>query len=214
MLIQSGTTTVSGLSSFTAGGSLVFSGAQTGRLNADGASTFGDFSFFYYRAGDQQDSRGLVLEADVTVLAGSTVTFSNNSTGIGRIEMASNRVFDVGSGAMMEVDWVVDIFGGGQPEPHKKRGRCAVAQRQQHLQRSHHDQRGSSRRRERRCPRDKRRHHNQRRFASGFLRWRGRWEKHHTQQHEQQHGWAGFFVKLQRIHRRAHPPSRLDYRSW
>jgi autotransporter-associated beta strand protein len=108
----SGTLTAAGASSFSNGGSIGFSGATSGRLNVNGALTLGNFTLFYNHTASASDLNGLNLGANVTVSDAATVNYTNNSTGNrGRIELNGNREFSVGTGASMNVDWVVDQFG-------------------------------------------------------------------------------------------------------
>ena len=109
MLITSGNFTASGASSFINNGSVSYS-APTGRLNVNGISTLGNFTFRYDNAVNQDDSRGLVLGANVVVQDGAIVNFTNNSTGRGRIELNGNRTFTIGNGSSMNVSWVIDQF--------------------------------------------------------------------------------------------------------
>ncbi len=109
--LGSGTLALANASSFT-GGTVTLAGSMDSRLNTTGATTLGNVNFVFNHTSNLADSDGLNIGGTVIVGNGTTANFSNAAAGLGRIELTSNTVIDVGDGAAMNVAWVVDQFGG------------------------------------------------------------------------------------------------------
>jgi len=101
------------LSNFT-GGIVTITGTS-GRINTYGTTTLGNATFDYSNASGT-GTNGLALNGDIEVNANATANFTTSGGLAGRIIlMDANRVFDIGSGANMNVGWrirsVTDSLG-------------------------------------------------------------------------------------------------------
>jgi len=105
LTIGSGTLSLSAASSFTGGN--VSMTSVSSRINPTGAITLGSATFSYNNASDA--TSGIILAGDFLVNDATTANFTNAAAGSGRINLgSSNRVFDVGTGANMNVGWYLD----------------------------------------------------------------------------------------------------------
>ena len=116
LTISTGTLTLgaaASTSSFT-GGIVTMSGTN-GKINTYGTTTLGNTTFDYTHA-TVLGAAGLALGGDIVVNANTTANFTNSGGLAGRIILNdANRVFDIGSGANMNVGWrirsVTDSLG-------------------------------------------------------------------------------------------------------
>jgi fibronectin-binding autotransporter adhesin len=101
-----GNLTLGASSSFTGGSSVRQTGSSSAqRLTTNGTLTLGDTIFTYSHASTDAGG-GLVLNGDLVVNSNTTADFTNAIVGSGRIILNdANRVFDIGSGANMNVAW-------------------------------------------------------------------------------------------------------------
>jgi fibronectin-binding autotransporter adhesin len=111
LTLGSGTLTINGTSAFSGG--TVNITATAGRINTNGAVTLGSTTFLYDNASNASNSNGLNV-SNITVSDGATAAFANALGGIGRIELTANSTITVGTGASLNVDWLVDEFGSAR----------------------------------------------------------------------------------------------------
>jgi autotransporter-associated beta strand protein len=107
--LTSGTLNVGSNATFQ-GSNATFS-ATSSRLNTTDNFNIGNSTFSYNNA--SASTTGLTLSGNIEVQAGATTNFKNDAAGAGRINLnGENRTIDVGSGANMNVDWVVANSSG------------------------------------------------------------------------------------------------------
>jgi autotransporter-associated beta strand protein len=100
-----GTLVLNGSSAFSGGGTVTTTAAGAG-ISTGGTATLGNVTFLHDASDDS--TAGLILGGGISVENSATAVFSNISSGTGRLNLNNDsRIFEVGSGANLNVGWSV-----------------------------------------------------------------------------------------------------------